>query len=111
MRLLLDENLPRKLKYRFSDAYEVLTVPELGWSGKKNGELLGSMLHLGIKVLISGDKNMSHQHRIEKYEVTLIVLNSKDMRLESLVPFIPMVEEYLQANRLAPGVQIVNLEE
>tara|TARA_R110002020_G_scaffold1998_2_gene9189 strand:+ start:64777 stop:64920 length:144 start_codon:yes stop_codon:yes gene_type:complete len=43
MRLLLDENLPRKLKYRFSEAHEILTVPEMGWSGIKNGDLLKRM--------------------------------------------------------------------
>ena len=38
MKLLLDENLPKKLKYRFSENFEVLTVPEMGWSGIKNGD-------------------------------------------------------------------------
>lgn len=38
MKLLLDENLPRKLKQDLSE-FEVFTVSEKGWSGKKNGEL------------------------------------------------------------------------
>ena len=29
-KLLLDENLPKKLKYRFGPGYEVVTVPEMG---------------------------------------------------------------------------------
>ena len=35
MKLLLDENLRRKLKYRFDAAFEVITVPEIGWVGFK----------------------------------------------------------------------------
>ncbi len=37
MKVLLDENIPRKLKYRFSEEFEIITVPEMGWSGIKNG--------------------------------------------------------------------------
>ena len=40
MRILLDENLPRKLAGHFI-GHECQTVAECGWSGKKNGELLG----------------------------------------------------------------------
>jgi hypothetical protein len=39
MRLLLDESLPKKLKARLAP-HEVRTVPEMGWAGKTNGELL-----------------------------------------------------------------------
>jgi len=39
MRILLDENLPRKL-VRYLVEHDCLTVVECGWSGRKNGELL-----------------------------------------------------------------------
>jgi hypothetical protein len=39
MKLLLDECLPRKLKNHIP-GHECRTVPECGWAGKKNGELL-----------------------------------------------------------------------
>jgi hypothetical protein len=42
MRILLDECVPRPLKRELTD-YEVRTVVEMGWSGKKNGELLRLM--------------------------------------------------------------------
>ncbi len=107
MTLLLDENLPRKLKYRFSDAYEVLTVPEMGWSGIKNGDLLQRMESKGLKVLLSIDKNMSHQQNLEKYEVSLVVLNSKDARYASLVEFVPRIEKLLESE-IQPGLIIVD---
>lgn len=55
MRVLLDENLPRKFKFRLSE-YEVYTVQEKGWNGKKNGELLNLMLADKITVLLTVDK-------------------------------------------------------
>jgi predicted nuclease of predicted toxin-antitoxin system len=39
MRVLVDECVPRRLK-RHLPGHEVRTVPEVGWAGKKNGELL-----------------------------------------------------------------------
>ena len=40
MRVLLDENVDRRLKRTFDEQHEVSTVPERGWAGKKNSELL-----------------------------------------------------------------------
>ncbi len=40
MRVLLDENVPRKLKRAFTSDYDVTTVQEHGWSGLLNGKLL-----------------------------------------------------------------------
>lgn len=41
MKILLDENLPKQLKTDFGPDYDVKTVRDIGWLGKKNGELLG----------------------------------------------------------------------
>lgn len=38
MRLLLDENIPKRLKIDFP-GHEVFTVTEKGWNGTKNGDL------------------------------------------------------------------------
>ncbi len=35
MKILLDENLPAKVKYDFGEYYEVKTVKDMGWLGKK----------------------------------------------------------------------------
>ena len=42
MRILLDECVPRRLR-RELPGHDVGSVPEMGWSGKKNGELLALM--------------------------------------------------------------------
>jgi len=40
MHVLLDENLPRRLKRHLAEEVQAVTVQERGWSGKRNGDLL-----------------------------------------------------------------------
>jgi predicted nuclease of predicted toxin-antitoxin system len=40
MRLLLDENLPRKVVRLLAPEAEAVTVEQRGWDSKTNGELL-----------------------------------------------------------------------
>jgi predicted nuclease of predicted toxin-antitoxin system len=55
MRLLLDECVPRKLKFFFTDAgHECETVTDAGFSGKENGELL-ALADKEFDVLITVD--------------------------------------------------------
>ena len=49
MKLLLDENLPKKLKLDFFE-YDIYTVTDRNWNGKKNGELLQLMQTEGFEV-------------------------------------------------------------
>jgi len=73
MKLLLDENLPKKLKQDFKD-FEIYTVAEMEWSGKSNGELLKMILAEKFDVLITFDKNPQHQQNFMKYPITIFVL-------------------------------------
>ena len=73
MRLLLDENIPKRLKLDLSD-HEVYTVLEKGWNGLRNGDLLKLMLGDGIKALLTFDKNLTHQQNFRKYPISVFVL-------------------------------------
>ena len=66
MRLLPDENLPKRLKSDFPD-HEVFTVREKGWNGIKNGEILQLMLADNFNALLTFDKNLQHQQNFSKY--------------------------------------------
>ncbi len=55
MKILLDENLPRKLKDLIPE-HDVHTVVEMKWAGTKNGELLTLLYTNGFDVLITADK-------------------------------------------------------
>ncbi len=73
MKLLLDENLPKKLKKDFSE-HEIYTVSDKNWNGKKNGELLSLMLNEGFDVLLTFDQNLEHQQNFDKYPIAVFVL-------------------------------------
>jgi len=73
MKLLLDENLPKRLKKDFTE-HEIYTVTDKNWNGKKNGELLSLMLNEGFDVLFTFDKNLEHQQNFEKYPIAVFVL-------------------------------------
>ena len=64
MKLLLDENLPKRLKNDFPE-HEVFTVRDKGWNSVKNGELLGLMLTENFDVLITFDQNLEHQQNFK----------------------------------------------
>ncbi len=106
MKVLLDENIPRKLKYRFSEQHEVLTVPDMGWTGIKNDDLLKRMKTKGFRVLLSLDKNMSHQQNLEKLNISLIVLDTKDSLYSTVLELVPKIEELL-TEHLPSGLIII----
>jgi predicted nuclease of predicted toxin-antitoxin system len=56
MKVLIDENLPRKFA-AYLEGHGCHTVVECGWSGKKNGELLALTDPL-FDVLLTLDKNL-----------------------------------------------------
>ena len=61
MKLLLDEDLPSKLRYRLRPEHEAISVQDMGWRGRKNGELLRLMETVGIQALLTSDKQMQNQ--------------------------------------------------
>ena len=52
MKLLLDENLPKRLKQDFLD-HQVYTVREKSWNGIKNGDLLKLLLENNFDALLT----------------------------------------------------------
>ena len=59
MRVLLDECLPRRLKSHLTP-HAVVTVPEVGWAGLKNGELL-ARADGQFDAFVTIDRNLTSQ--------------------------------------------------
>lgn len=106
MKLLLDENLPKKLK-KDLDNFEVYTVRDKGWQSKKNGELIKLMLDNGFTILFTFDKNLQHQQNFTKYPVIVFVLDAEDNSYLSLQPLVPQIISKLKAELLAGTVYII----
>ena len=88
MKLLLDENLPRKPKADFGSDFEVKTVRDMGWLGKKNGELLRLIESNKFDFFVTLDKNLKYQQNLDKYPFSIFLLiapNNKRETLQNLV--------------------------
>ncbi|MBV9961449.1 MAG: hypothetical protein JO072_04310 [Parafilimonas sp.] len=76
MRLLLDENLPKKLKIDFPE-HEVFAIRDKQWNGTGNGELLKLLISNHFDALLTYDKNLQHQQNFAKYTITVFILSAK----------------------------------
>ena len=108
MKLLLDENLPKRLKIDFSD-HEVSTVSEKGWNGIKNGELLKLMLENDFNALLTFDKNLQYQQNFLKFPITVFVLSAYSNTYIELTNLSPLINQILAAGSLNPGPVIISL--
>jgi PIN like domain len=88
MRILLDECAPRPLKRELAD-YEIRTVVEMGWAGKKNGELLRLMSQEGFTILLTTDQNLRYQQNLQQAGVAVVVLVAPSNKLSDLLPLMP----------------------
>lgn len=83
IRVLLDENLPRKLKWVL-DA-EAITVPERGWGGIKNGRLL-RLAASEFDVLLTMDRGIEYQQNMTGIDLCLVVLSAVSNDIDDLLP-------------------------
>ena len=95
MKLLLDENLPKRLKQVLSE-FEVFTVRDQGWNGKTNGELLKLMVEDKFDIFLTFDKNLRYQHHLDKYPIQVLILNAKDNSFDTLSRLAPKIKSVLQ---------------
>jgi predicted nuclease of predicted toxin-antitoxin system len=95
-KLLLDENLPNPLKNDFSEALDVTTAHDRGWTSLKNGKLLAAMVDAGFDYFITVDKNLPNQQNLSKFPVKLIVIRTFDNRYKTLKPLVPIIEVALK---------------
>lgn len=99
MRILLDECIDRRLAADIA-GHEILTVPQAGWAGVKNGELL-ALAEARFDAFITVDRNLSFQQNLPRFSVAVIVLQAPSNRLSDLRPLIPRLLEALQ--KAQPG--------
>ena len=95
MKLLLDEQLPRKLIEHFPPDITVQTVQRQGWAGIKNGELLRLAASYPSDALISADKNMEYQQSADELPISVVILYVLRLRTEDLAPLIPAAVDKL----------------
>jgi len=89
MRILLDEDLPRRLADLLI-GHEASTVQRSGWSGVKNGDLL-ALAASEFDVLLTMDQNLEFQQNLTALPIAVLVVEAASNRLEHLLPLVPAI--------------------
>ncbi len=99
MRVLIDENLPRKLA-SYLQGHDCRTVTECGWAGRKNGELL-SLAEPLFDVLLTLDKSVPYQQDVSSGRIAVLIVRARSNRIQDLLPSVPECLAALE--RIRPG--------
>jgi len=77
MKVLIDECCPKKLKGQLTlPDIECKTVREIGYAGKKNGELI-SLIDGIYDVLVTLDGSIKDQHNIKGRRLSILRIRAK----------------------------------
>ena len=101
MRLLFDECVSRLLKTAFTaHGHECSTVPEVGFAGKKNGELLG-LAEETFDVFVTIDKNIQYQQNLAGRQIAVLIIRARSAEIDDLLEQVPACLAALQRSNRA----------
>ena len=90
MKILLDECIDRRL-VKDIEGHEVVMVPQAGWAGIQNGELLRRAQEQ-FDAFVTVDRNLSFQQYLPQFSIAVIVLRSSTNRLKDLRALVPQLQ-------------------
>ena len=102
-RVLFDEDVPRQLRRDLLE-FEIRTVQEEGWSSVKNGELLRRSSPT-FDVLLTADKRLRYQQNIAQYNIGVVVIATRDVRLPRLQQVLDELRAAIRA--VTPGTVMI----
>jgi predicted nuclease of predicted toxin-antitoxin system len=89
MKLLLDENLPHRLRPLLT-GHDVFTVAYLKWKGIENGRLLALAAQNGFDAVLTKDSGIPYEQNRTTLPCALI-LHAQSNSLEDVQPLVPAV--------------------
>lgn len=93
MNILLDECVDQRFR-RDLAGHNVSTVREMGWAGKKNGELLALAVQ-SFEVFITVDRNLYFQQNLSKFNIAVLILVARSNHVLDLRPLASAVLDQL----------------
>ena len=103
-RVLLDESLPRQLAPLLV-GHEAQTVPQAGWAGLSNGELI-RRAEARFDVHVTGDRNIQYQQNLASLKIGLVIVVAPNNRVETICAIARRIADVI--NTVQPGqVQVV----
>ena len=109
MRVLLDEDVPTRLRLHFGEAVDVETVEYRGWKGLKNGALLRAAQE-HFDVLVTMDNHLPEQQSLQQFDLAVVVLRARNKSLTELQKLLPELERMLDSLQLGQAVWIYSPE-
>jgi hypothetical protein len=106
MRVLLDECVPKRLRHHIV-GHECQTVPQAGFAGKTNGELLVLAERARFDVLLTVDRGIARQQKMSGRNIALLVLHVISNEIDDLLAHVPACLEALRS--IKPG-EVVRVE-
>jgi hypothetical protein len=99
VRVLLDEQVPVGLA-PLLPGHEVQTVAGMGWTGTKNGALLGQVAG-SFDAFLTMDRNLEFQQNLAAHPFGFLLVRAPSNRLRDVAPLIPDILTALPS--LRPG--------
>jgi hypothetical protein len=103
-RILLDENLPRKLRRELPE-FTVRTVQEEGWTSFSNGELLGRAQER-FDVLLTADRRLQFQQNLTRFEIGVVVILTVSLRFRAIRTAIEPIRSALTSVQPGQVIQV-----
>lgn len=88
MKLLLDENLPHRLRPLIV-GHDVFTVDFMGWKGIENGKLLRLAADNGFDAVITKDNGMPYEQNLPTLPCSIVVLQAPSNAMSDIQPLVP----------------------
>jgi hypothetical protein len=91
MKILLDENLPHRLRNHLP-GHDVFTTKYMGWDGLQNGELLAKAASDGFDVLLTLDNGIQYQHNLSSLACAVIIVRAKSNSLANVLVHLQKIQ-------------------
>jgi predicted nuclease of predicted toxin-antitoxin system len=93
LKLLLDECINWRFARDLAD-HEVVWVPDAGWRGVKNGELL-ALAQQEFDAFITVDRNLQFQQNVSRFKIAVLVLKGRSIEIDDLRTLLPQIRSVL----------------
>ncbi len=90
MKLLLDENLPHRLRPLLV-GHDAFTVAFMKWKGIENGALLSLAARHGFDAVLTKDSGIEYEQNPLQLPCSVVILEAESNSLRHIQPLVPVV--------------------
>jgi predicted nuclease of predicted toxin-antitoxin system len=90
MKLLLDENMPQKLRQHLP-GHHVFSTACMKWAGIRNGELLALAAADGFDALLTVDAGIEYEQNLSTLPRSVVIIKAESNAFEHIEPIVSAV--------------------